>query len=262
MPDPTDTYLQKLAALFDNEDIQGITLSGSYARGEAGPFSDLDLWLYVRQEPAGEFGMPRLEYIDGYLVSTYKTTLEKEYSSLRNPEYAIWCIAGLSQARILLDKDGAITNLKATALNLNLELLQPAADLFASRRLAATAEEVYKILDGLAKGDESKTLYAIWSLTQDLATTLLVQHGTLIPTENKFIDLAQATAGRTSSWTHQFRLATGLDSLPTGKPVFIGIGTAGLGLFRETASFLRSILKPEDARIIDRTIEVMTKAGY
>ena len=239
-----------------------MTMSGSFARGEGGPFSDVDLWIYAREGCSGEFGMPRLEFIDGFLVSTFKTTLEKEYASLQDPERAIWVIPGLRQARILLDKDGALATLKETARNLTWESLQPAANAYASRCLAATAEEVCKILDGLARANESKTLYAIWSLTRNLADALLVKHGTLIPTENKYMDLVQATAGQTSSWTHQFRLAVGLDPLPQVKPAFFGLGTAGLALYRQTAVLLKADLTPEDARIIEGTLRIMTEAGY
>ena len=84
--------------------------------------------------------------------------------------------------------------------------------------LCGFAEEIHKILAGLAQRDESKTLNATMGLTQGLATTLLVQRGVLIPTENVYIDLAQETAGRTSDWTRQYRLAIGLDPLPPEQP--------------------------------------------
>ena len=84
----------------------------------------------------------------------------------------------------------------------------------------------------------------------------------LIPTENVYIDYAQVEAGRFSEWTRQFRLAIGLNSLPAGQPVFIGYGVAGLQLYRETANLLKKHLLPEDARIVNRALEVIREAGY
>jgi hypothetical protein len=255
-------FLQKLVARLNDENTLGIILSGSFARGESGTYSDVDLWRYVRQEPAGDFEMPHLEYVDGYLVSVKASLIEKDQAGLRNPQQAIWVIPGLRQAEILLDKDGAVAALLEAARTISWETLQPAADAFASRDIASTAEEIYKILDGLAKGNESKIGYALWSLTRELADALLVQRGVFIPTENAYLDFAQAAAGRTSSWTRQFRLAIGLDPLPAGIPAFISLGIAGLQLYRESVLLLQESLLPEDAQIVDRALEIMTEAGY
>lgn len=255
-------FLQKLVVRLDDENTLGVILTGSFARGEGGSYSDVDLWHYVRKEPAGDFELPRLEYVDGYLVSVKSTLIEKDYAGLRNPQQAIWVIPSLRQAQILLDRDGAVAALKEAARNFTWESMQAAADAFASRDLASSAEEIYKILDGLAKGNESKILYAMWSLTRALADALVVQRGVFIPTENAFLDYVQAAAGPSSSWTRQFRLAVGLDPLPTGKPAFIGFGTAGLQLYRESVLLLRGILMPEDAHIVERALEVIKEAGY
>ena len=239
------TFLQKLVILLDNEKTLGIALSGSFAHGEGDSYSDVDIWHYIRQEPAGESEKARLEYIDGYLVSVKNTLIEKDYADLRNPRRAIWVVPALRQAQILTDRDGALEVLFEAARNFSWETLQPAANAYASHNLANTAEEIYKILDGLKKGNKSKTLYAIWSLTQELADSLLVQHGVFIPTENTYIDFAQAAAGRSSDWTHQFRLAIGLDPLPSSKPAYISFGMAGLQLYRESAHLLKDILLPK-----------------
>jgi predicted nucleotidyltransferase len=255
-------FLQKLIDSLDSENTVGITLSGSFARGEGGPHSDVDLWHYVRQEPPGEFDLPHLEYIDGVLVSVKTSLLEKDSAGLRNPQQAIWVIPALRQAQILLDKDGSVTILQQTARDLNWEALQLAADVFAARTLAATAEEVHKILDGLERSDESKITYALWSVTQNLSQAVLVQRGMLVPTENVYIDYAQQAAGRDSAWTHQFRLALGLDPLPAGPPAYTGFGVAGLRLYQETAALLENILQVEDARIVAQALEDITEAGY
>ena len=258
----TEAFLHSLVSQLDNENTIGVVLAGSFARGEGGPFSDVDIRCYVRQAPVSEAELYTMRYQDGYLVSIYRTTLENEYASLRRPQKAIWAVPGLRQSRILLDKDGSIAALKESAEEFTWESIQTAADAYASWNLCGFTEEVYKILGGLEQQDESKTLNATHGLTHGLAITLLVQRGVLTQTENVYIDLAQATAGQESDWTHQFRLAVGLDPLPPEQLPFLAYGAAGLRLYRETVRLLAPILLPDDAVVINRVVDMIAKAGY
>jgi hypothetical protein len=258
----TTSFLKTLIALMDNEITIGLTMEGSYARRTGGPLSDVDIRCFLPKIPAKGSESSYLRYLDGHLVSIALTTLDDEYSSLRNPEKAIWAIPGLRQQRILLDKDGSIAVLKEFAAKTTWEPLQAAANAYASWNLSGCAEEILKILSGLAKQDESKTLYAIWGLTRGLANSLLIQRGILVPTENVYIDLVQTTAGRSSTWTRQFRLAIGLDPLAREGPAYIGYAAASLRLYFETAALLQGILLPEDATVVNKALEMIAKAGY
>ena len=262
MNTPSDSLLRSLVAQLDNENTVGVTMAGSYARGGSGPFSDVDIHHFVRRMPVNEAEKYFLRFQDGYLVSVSLIGLEDEQSALRDPKRAVWAIPGLLQERVLLDKDGSIAALKQAASKITWDQLQQAANAYASWNLSGCAEEIHKILAGLAEKDESKTLYATWGLTRELADTLLVQRGILIPTENAYIDLAQETAGRASDWTREFRLAVGLDLLPPGEPPFIQYGTACLHLYRETARLLQNVISPADASVVDRTLESIIEAGY
>ncbi len=255
-------FLGKLVTRLDDENTLGIALVGSFARQEGGVYSDVDLWHFVRQMPSGEVETSRLEWIDGHMVSVKILQIENERRDFSNPKKAIWAVPGWRHSRILLDKDGSLTTLREAAADFKWESLQRSADAFASYHLAGSAEEVYKILDGLSARSECKTAYAIWSLTQDMAELLLVQRGVLVPTENAFIDCAQAAAGRNSEWTRQFRLSIGLDGPPADQPPFICFGMAGLRLYRETVALMRGILRPKDAPLVERALEVIREAGY
>jgi hypothetical protein len=258
----TDSFLKELVAALDNPNTVGVAMTGSHARGEGGQYSDVDIHQYVRQMPDNPAEIAYLRFMDGILVSVSLTSLDEAYANLRNPKKAVWAIPGLRQLRILLDKDGSIAILKETAEKTEWQPMQAAANAYASRTLSGSAEEIHKILAGLAQRNESKTLYAIWGLTYALANLLIVQRGLLIQTENVFIDLAQEAAGRTSEWTRQFRLSIGLDLIPLEEPAYIGYGIAGLCLYRETAGLLQNILLPDDAVVVDRTIANIAEAGY
>ena len=143
-------FLQKIVAHLENENTLGIALSGSFARGEGDTYSDVDIWHYLRKEAASEIE-PYLEFMDGYLVSITTTRIQKDYAGMQNPKRAIWVVPALRQARILLDRNGEVAALFETAQKFTRESLRIEADAFASHTIAGTAEEIYKILDGLTK---------------------------------------------------------------------------------------------------------------
>ena len=258
----TEEFLGELISRLDDENTVGIALVGSFARQEEGPFSDVDLWKFVRQMPSSDADMLRLEWIESHLISIKILAIDKEKRDFSIPERAIWAVPGWQQSKILLDKDGTLTSLREAAVNFRWDSLKTAADRYASHHLGGSAEEIYKILDGLLTRNECKTLYAIWSLSQDLAHVLVVQRGVLIPTENAFIDCAQATAGRDSEWTRQFRRTIGLDRLQDGQSPYISYAIAGLRLYRETAALMKEIIQTEDAPLVGQALEVIREAGY
>jgi predicted nucleotidyltransferase len=257
-----DSFLRKLVSQIDDENTIGITLGGSIARGEGNRYSDVDILRYLRVVPENKFDSDSLRFVDGFLVSAHATTLEEEAANLRRPHRAIWVVPGLRQACILLDKDGSVACLIEVARNFRWSDLQPAADAMVSWQLCGLAEEVYKILGGLEMRDESKTLYAVSGLLFDLVETLLVQRGILVPTENAYFDLAQATAGKESDWTQQLRLAAALDPFSADRPVYVMRGVAALNLFRITAELMDHILRSEDSAVVHQALEVITEAGY
>ncbi len=259
LPEP---FLQKLVALLDDGNTLGIVLEGSLARGDGDRFSDIDIYHYLRQMPAGPVRPYSLQVVDGYLVSVSQTNIEAEYASLRIPEQAIWSIPALRQARILLDKDGSLAALQEAARQASWEPLQQAANAYAGWNLSGCGEEVRKVLSGLARQDESKVLYATWSLARGLANALLVQRGAFVSSENEFIHAAQQAAGRDSAWTCQFRRATGLDLSRTEGPAYRWYGLADLALYRESVTILWQVLPAGEKLVVDQTLQLVAEAGY
>lgn len=258
----SESFLQSLIDRLDGPDVVGITISGSHARGEADRYSDVDLSCYVQTLPERKADHNTLRYWDARLVSIHTTTIEAERAELTDPEHAIWAIPGVRQARILLDKNGAIAALKQFAESLCWADLQPAADEFAAEELMGFAEEAHKILSGLAREQESTVLYAVWGLLVGMLRALAVQRGLLIRTENKYFDLVQAAAGRDSAWTTAFRLASGCDHGSINLRTYQVRGAAALALYRETAILFNHIIPDHHREVIDSTLALIAEAGY
>src|SRR5438067_8736102 len=64
-PTLSEEFLNALVAELDNDDIVGIILGGSFARGEARPYSDVDIACFVRD--AVKLPQKRFFYRDGRL---------------------------------------------------------------------------------------------------------------------------------------------------------------------------------------------------
>jgi hypothetical protein len=244
-----------------DETTVGIALGGSYARGQAHAYSDVDILHLVTTLPP-ENKRYILKYQSGPLISVSAKTVAAEREKLSQPEKAIWAVPGLRQLRILLDNDGSLAQLQQEARAFTWEPLQAAADEYASRLVVGNAEEAHKVLGGLVTRDESAALHAVLGLYLGMAQAFSVQRGILIHTENAYFRLVQDVAGRDSAWTRYFRLAVGLDAGPPEQPPAEARGIAALQLYRETARMLRSILQREHAEVVDGTLALIEQSGF
>jgi hypothetical protein len=173
------------------------------------------------------------------------------------PESAVWAVPGLRQMRILLDETGQIARLKQAAADFDWAPLQEAADAFAVEDLMGCAEEVHKILSGLAQENESKVLYAVWGLYRGLTEAVAVQRGLMIESENRYLDILQNSLGRSHPWTKAFRLSFGMDFGDANVPAYQTRGRAALDLYRETAILFKDIITDKHREVIANTLQLI-----
>jgi len=242
--------------------VTGITMSGSFSRRQGGRYSDVDLQLYVKEKPKGMIGSLALRLWQEFLISIHYDNVEQQRTQLTLPWDAIWAVPGLRQAVILYDPAGSIAELKQAAIQFEWPPLQPLANRFASAEICTCAEEVFKILSGLLHGEEAKVLFACLGLVTAMADVVAVQRGILVETENRYFDLVQESAGRSSEWSHLFRLALGADSRPEEIPPYRIRGMAALELYRQTAGLMDSILLQEHREVIIHTLNLIKKQAH
>lgn len=248
------SFLDQLVAEIDSDNVRAIALVGSHARGDATAYSDIDIKCFVRTLPPKVYTLlPR----DGRLISLSSITLEESHASLRQPQSAIWAVPGFRQAKILLDKDGAVAQLQAEANAFQWQPLQPAADAFASDTMMGYAEEVTKIIGGLVKGSESTIFYGTLGLSHGMISAVAVQRGILITSENSYYEQVQATVGQVSTWTKYLRHATGLQPVSVKER-----GIAALHLYGETVALLRPIIQPQHFEVVEFALTAMQKSGF
>ncbi|HKY55104.1 MAG TPA: nucleotidyltransferase domain-containing protein [Anaerolineales bacterium] len=255
----SDSFLHSALEQIDSPDVIGIGIVGSYARGQETKYSDVDFDIFVSKLPANEFDRYTLRYWDEKLISLKYTLLDDERAALTDPRRAIWAVPGLRGMKIILDKDGSLTELKKAAEEFDWSLLQGAADEFAAEQVRGCAEEVHKVLNGLARGHESTVLYAVWGLIKHLPEAVMVQRGLMIPSENRFFDLIQVAVGHDTQWTQAFRMGWGLDV--NGSQYQIRAAGA-LRLYCLTAMMFDPLIPEKHRNVVNKTLQLIKEAGY
>ena len=255
----SDTFIQSLIEKIDSSDVIGVGIVGSYARGQEGKYSDVDLDIYVSQLSENPFDRYSLRYWDNKLISLKYALLDDERAALTNPRRAIWVVPGLRGMKIVLDKDGSLSVLQKAAQNFDWSLLQSAANEVAAEHVMGCAEEAHKILNGLMRGHESTVLYATWGLVSGMLDAVAVQRGIMIVSENRYFDLIQEAVGRDTKWTRAFRMAWGLDAHASQ---YQSRGTAALTLYRLSAAMFDALIPEKHREVVNNTLRLIQEAGY
>ena len=255
----SDPFIKSVVEKVDSPDVIGIAIVGSYSRGQESKYSDVDFDIFVSNLPENEYDRYTLRYWDEKLVSLKYALFEDELSALENPRLAIWAVPGLRGMKIVLDKDNSLGELQKMAQKFDFSLLQREADEFAVEEIMGCAEEVHKILSGLARSHESTVLYATWGLVKCILEAIAVQRGILVVSENRYFDLIQESVGRDTKWVSAFRTAWGLDSTSSQ---YQSRGAAALKLYRLTAAMLDGLIPEKHREVVDNTLRLIKEAGY
>jgi hypothetical protein len=246
--------LLDLASKFYNDRTVAIALFGSYARGDATPFSDLDLVRFTDVPSADE---RTLHQRGDLLISLWTSTIQSHYSEMSHPWTACRCVVGIRQAQSLIDPTGAFAALQAVAFEFKWELLQDAAGNFSSNIIFHEAENARKIMGALLTGNESAMVFGITELCQNLTRALTVQRGELITSESSYFEQAQRCGGLDTSWTRLLRIAAGVAAGSPDYSPLTARAHAVLELYHETALLLHSILRAEHIAVIDATVKAI-----
>ncbi|MDQ2885607.1 MAG: nucleotidyltransferase domain-containing protein [Chloroflexota bacterium] len=257
VPALSEGFLRELVAELDNDDIVGIILGGSYVRGDATPYSDIDLGCFYKDDaalPAKSFF-----YRNSLLVSVSPKTVASSYNDLTRPEKAIFLAA--SPCLVLLDKDGSVKQLVREIAAFRWEPLQQAANEYASLELTLAAELVHKILSEILRRDDMAIAYATAKLLFELTNTVAVQRGVAVRSDRVYYLQVQTSVGIASVWSRYHRIVAGIDELPASVSSIKVRAVAALHLYQETAMLLRPVLQPDHSAVVEQALRVFQEAG-
>ena len=254
-----DAFLSALVAELDTDAVTAMVLVGSYARGDATPFSDVDVIRFVCEEP--DRAQQKLyTYRDGRLLGIVTRTLAHYREGFTVPERAIFEVPSMREAQILVDKDGAFRVLQQEARAFVWEPLQAAANDYASTVMMEYTEYVQKILRALLLGDELALSEMILDLLAAVTFAVDVQRGILAASGNSYFRQVYESVGVDAAWTRYHRFIAGIESGTTERATTQARGVVALHLYRETVQLLRSAFHPLHRDVIEQTVLIIERA--
>ena len=243
-----------LAARFRDDGVDAIALMGSHARGDAGPYSDVDLVrLRIADSPARE---PATHLFNGVFVVVSDVTPADAEAWFSDPDKASACVAGLRRARPLWDPRGAFAALqrRADAFVWD-ESMQSRANAWAGGQMVGWIEEVQKGLEGLRRNDEGRLLNARYGLSWGLTNVMRVQRGVLITGDNGTYPEVAAAIGRDSQWVRLSRETFGIAGGLSLRDQVV----SGLRLYLLTAELIGQALAPHHRALIEEAVARIRK---
>jgi len=251
----SDSFLEALVAEIDTEQIRGIILGGSQARGDATPYSDVDVACFVADSlrPLRK----RFLYREDNLVSIGLKTLEGVQLQLTDPRQALWIVPGFQQAQILLDKDGSMHQLKQMVEDFTWEPLRKEAIEYAGHLLTCDAEFIHKLLGNIWKGNPSGITYATARLLEDTTMMMALSYPVFVPTDSLYYQEVEAAVGLDTAWTHFHCLLTGAKISAQDSSSVEARGRLALLLYRETAQLLWPTLNQEYCSVVERVLRLI-----
>ncbi len=254
-------------------------LLGSYARGDAGPHSDVDIARFVNDDKREEEARSILIDDGGsaeragdrkarqgqrwsrqWLVVHSTITPSQVESWFTEPGQAVNIIVGLRDGLGLWDPDGVFAAIQERARQFEwTPTLREKADRLASKELVGWIEEAHKGLEGLQRNDTGRLLNARFGLSWGLAWVMRLHLGVLSASDNTFYDDVIGAVGPESRWAsllqRAFGTAAGGESLSLREEVW-----AGLLLYCETFTLLEEALPQDDHPLIAATADRIRRA--
>lgn len=245
--------LDDLWQQWDSLRPQSVALLGSYARGDAGPFSDVDLLFLL---PADAPPPTRTSFlVANRLVTVNAVRPEQIDGWFTDPEQTVNGMAALRDGIALQDPDGQFAAIQQRAHSFVWTAqMQAKADRYASRELVGLIEEAHKGLEGLRRKETGRLLNARFGLSWLLARVMRIQRGILGNSDNSFYDDVRANLGQESRWSRLLATAFGISPADSPFPSLHEEVVAGLHLYCETARLLAPILQAEDRPLINATV--------
>ena len=238
-----------LAHRFRSPEARAIVLMGSFARGDAGQFSDVDLVRFLRDD-TGADPEGKTHIVDGRLVVVSEVTPSSVRNWFTEPEAACECIRGARTGQPLWDPEGYFREIQDRARRFVWDgTLQEKANRWASEKLVGWAEEAHKGLGGLRDGHTGRLLNARFGLSWGLTHVMRVQRGVLLSGDNDSYPEVATEMGADSRWVKLSEGAFGLDGRDLEGQV-----RAGLALYVLTVEMLADALEPGCREVIDHTV--------
>lgn len=172
-----------------SEGAQAVYLTGSWARGDAHPESDLDI------RAVGPERDKHLFRKDGFLVSSEWQTKEQQLETFEDPEKVGSVVPGWRSAVLLQDPDGVAADIKQAAEVWTWDRVKDSIDAAISNQLAHYSEEVHSLYTNLEMDLSLGAAIQRGMVAKQMAPIVAIHERILYETEKELWDLVADKMG-------------------------------------------------------------------
>jgi hypothetical protein len=226
-----------------------IVLTGSHARSEAGPDSDIDITA-IGDHPGGT----RMEVLDSELFSIAWRTETAERAALRDPARAGAAVPAWRSVKVLHDPRGVAATLQRDARAWRWEEIGAACDAWVAEQVAGYAEEVHKLVAARRRDDRLGLSIQRSILALRLGPIVAVAHRILYESENVLWHLLDEQLGEPWRSTQAAALAIGAGTNRSS-------AAASLELYRLAAAAADSHLDTRQRPVVERALALISSSG-
>jgi predicted nucleotidyltransferase len=246
---------------FDGPEVKALVLMGSFARGDAGLFSDVDLVRFINENDKDknkDKNKTKSHLIENRLVVVSDVCSSMVEEWFNSPEVATNVISGLRSAKVLIDRANTFASIQARAHSFIWDkTMQQKANDWASIEMVGYIEEVHKGLEGLRHNDIGRLLNAQFGCSWGLSRVIQVQHGILLTGDNTFYKEVAEAVGQDSEWVKLRNTVFGIARVETEIISLQDQVKAGLCLYEVTADLISEAIRKEDKPLIEQTVQLI-----
>ena len=250
-----DTFIRE----FDRLEVVGIAIGGSHVRGEATPYSDVNLLCFY-----SDVIVPppkRYMFRQGRLIGLASRTVAGVRRDFTQPEVALYAVPMIQELSILLDKNGTLQQLQQEALAFNWEQIRPSVSARVDAIMLRCTEEVHKMLGILFRGDELAFVSTMTTFPMHLTQAVVLQYGVFVTTDNCYYRQVREAVGLSSPWTQAHIRAVCIDPGPAHILPLLWRGGVLLALYRETVRLLLPAMLSPDREVVEQTLRIIDASG-
>lgn len=238
-----------LAERLASEGAEAVYLTGSWARGDAHPESDLDLRVIGKEQPKS------LSRHEGFLISSEWMPEDEHRKALTDPEMAGSVVPGWRSAEILHDPAGTAAAIKAEAERWTwAQVDRDQKNEYVASELTKYAEEIHTLIGNLDQDLRLGAATVRCEIASNLAPALAVHLEILYETEKELWDLVADAMGDAWRDTQGKALAENNEDFDT-------TCRATFELFRMAIDKTRSIFDDRQQEVVQHAERLAEKAA-
>lgn len=248
MVTPLERVIAERAAALAQGGAVAVVLRGSFARGTAHAYSDIDLTALAVEAGAGP--PVQIEQHAGRMFVITWQTAASVRASFRDPAQLAAAVPAWRRAVALHDPSGVAASLTEDAMRWSWDPIAEVIDAYVAEGLVGLAEEVYKVVAGIALELPRQTAVNRAVLALQLPPLLGLRRRVLWDTENETHDLVADAMGE--AWTAAQDTALGLDGASALRQA-----RASLELYTRAAREIAPLLDERQRAVVRAALAVV-----